>query len=240
MRVRPGTHIDFAPFDLDGPKKKPKKDKRETLTIATVNDDFTDGKTRLKKLDRATDVMLVQEAKNTDIRKALKGRDVGVHQVMSSEDRRGSAVVWDKKDARATDRGQVFASPKGSGILARWINWTDLKVGDKTVRMVSVHRPPGYASKLWPAFDRNLKAFIRDTKRQGLPLVIGMDANTEGYGRFAKSAGMKWHAPKGPTAHGKIIDGFLATPGIKFENLHRLDKGPSDHTPVVAEIKLPR
>ena len=104
-----------------------------------------------------------------------------------------------------------------------------------------MHRPPGYSSKLWPQFDRNLRAFIKQTRTEKLPLVIGMDANTESYGRFARSAGMKWHAPKGPTSsHGTVIDGFLASPGIKFQNLHRLHRGPSDHTPVVADIVLPR
>ena len=222
-----------------GPRHQPAK--REKLTIATVNDDFTDDKSRLKKLNKTTDVMMVQEAKGTNIRKLMKGTGVGVHQDRSSEDRAGSAVVWDRKDARATARGLKLASDKGHGVLNRWVTWVDLKVGDKKVRMVSVHRPPGYASKLWPQFDRNLRAFIKQTRTAKMPLVIGMDANTESYGRFARSAGMKWHAPKGPTSsHGTVIDGFLASPGIKFQNLHRLHRGPSDHTPVVADIVLPR
>ncbi|MDP3151216.1 MAG: hypothetical protein Q8N23_01015 [Archangium sp.] len=240
MRPIAGFSSALPQFNLvGGPKHKPAA-KREKLTIATVNDDFTDDKSRLKRLNKVTDVMLVQEAKGTHIRKVMKGTDSGVHQDRSSEDRAGSAVVWDRKDARSTDRGLKLASTKGSGVLNRWVTWVDLKVGDKKVRMVSVHRPPGYASKLWPQFDRNLRAFIKQTRHAKMPLVIGMDANTESYGRFARAAGMKWHAPKGPTAHGKVIDGFLASPGIKFQNLRRLDKGPSDHTPVVADIVLPR
>lgn len=225
-----------APVGLPlGPKHPAKK--RQTLTIATVNDDFSDHKTRLAALDKVTDVMLVQEAKRTDIRKVL-GEASGVHQDRSSEDRAGSAVVWDRKDARATRRGFALASSKGQGVLNRWITWVDLKVGDQKVRMVSVHRPPGYASKLWPQFDRNLRSFIKQTRAEKVPLVIGMDANTERYGRFARSAGMKWHAPKGPTHGTQVIDGFIASPGIKFEHLHRLKRGPSDHTPVVADITL--
>lgn len=230
-------HPTLPPFTLPhGPKHQPAK-KSETLTIATVNDDFSDSKSRLKALDKVTDVMLVQEAKRTHIRK-LMGKASGVHQDRSSEDRAGSAVVWDRKDARATRRGFALASAKGEGILNRWVTWVDLKVGDKKVRMVSVHRPPGYASKLWPQFDRNLRAFIKQTRAAKLPLVIGMDANTEKYGRFARSAGMKWHAPKGPTHGDKVIDGFIASPGIKFEHVHRLRRGPSDHNPVVADITL--
>jgi hypothetical protein len=103
---------------------------------------------------------------------------------------------------------------------------------------VSVHRPPGRANELWKQFDQNLRAFIKHTRSQKIPMVIGLDANTESYGRFARSAGLKWHAPKGPTAHGHTIDGFLASPGIKFNNLHRLKRGPSDHTPVVADISF--
>lgn len=236
MRIRPGFPLPNLPqFPNLGPRKP--QAKKETLTIATVNDDFTDGKTRLKDLNKVTDVMLVQEAKNTKIRK-LMGEKSGVHQDRSSEDRAGSAVVWDRKDARSTNRGLKLMSKKGEGVLNRWVTFVDLKVGDKKVRMVSVHRPPGYASKLWPQFDRNLRAFIKQTRSEKLPMVIGMDANTEQYGRFARAAGMKWHAPKGPTAHGKTIDGFLASPGIKFNNLHRLHRGPSDHTPVVADISF--
>ncbi len=238
MRTIAGFPNPLPQLNLHG-GKKPAPAKREKLTIATVNDDYTDKKTRLERLNKVTDVMLVQEAKNTKIRKLL-GKENGVHQDRSSEDRAGSAVVWDRKDARATKRGMQLASSKGQGVLNRWVTWVDLKVGDKKVRMVSVHRPPGYASKLWPQFDANLRAFIKQTRAAKLPLVIGMDANTESYGRFARSAGLKWHAPKGPTAHGKVIDGFLASPGIKFEHLHRLNKGPSDHTPVVADIILPR
>ena len=237
MRIVPGSHPNLPQLPNLGPRKHHAK--KETLTIATVNDDFTDGKTRLKRLNKATDVMLVQEAKYTKIRKELKGSGVGVHQDRSSEDRAGSAVVWDKKDARATKRGLKLMSEKGEGVLNRWVTFVDLKVGDKKVRMVSVHRPPGYASELWRQFDTKLRAFIKHTTKDlKLPLVIGMDANTEQYGRFARANGMKWHAPKGPTAHGKTIDGFLASPGIKFNNLHRLNRGPSDHTPVVADISF--
>jgi endonuclease/exonuclease/phosphatase family metal-dependent hydrolase len=238
MRIVPGFPIptSLQTPQLPGPKHKPAK-KSETLTIATVNDDFSDKKSRLKQLNKVTDVMLVQEAKRTNIRK-LMGDKSGVHQDRSSEDRAGSAVVWDRKDARATKRGFALASAKGEGILNRWVTWVDLKVGDKKVRMVSVHRPPGYASKLWPQFDANLRKFIKMTKEQKMPLVIGMDANTEKYGRFARAAGMKWHAPKHGTHGDKVIDGFLASPGVKFDNIHRLKRGPSDHNPVVADITL--
>ena len=234
--MRPIAGVPFTPPKFPNIRKP--KPAREHLTIATVNDDFTDKKTRVARLNKVTDVMLVQEAKNVNIRKELKGTGSGVHQDRSSDDRAGSAVVWDRKDARATARGMQLASKKGQGVLNRWITWTDLKVGDKKVRMVSVHRPPGYANELWKQFDSNLRKFIKHTKSEKIPMVIGMDANTEKYGRFARAVGRKWHAPKGPTAHGKTIDGFLASPGVKFNNLHRLDRGPSDHTPVVADISF--
>ena len=121
LRIRPVAGILFTPPKFPNIRKHAK---REQLTIATVNDDFTDKKTRVARLNKVTDVMLVQEAKNTNIRKVLKGTGSGVHQDRSSDDRAGSAVVWDRKDARATARGMQLASKKGQGILSRWITST--------------------------------------------------------------------------------------------------------------------
>jgi endonuclease/exonuclease/phosphatase family metal-dependent hydrolase len=97
--------------------------------------------------------------------------------------------------------------------------------------MVSVHRPPKRYDRLWGAFDRNLAKFVKSSKT---PIVIGMDANQVNPQRMARATGLKWHAPKGS------IDGFLATPGIKFSHMHRLPNRHSDHYPVIADISIPK
>lgn len=202
-------------------------DGKAVFTVATVNDDFTDRKTNLKGIK--ADVMLVQEAKNTNLRKALSDKH-GVHQNVKRDDKAGSAVVWKRGEVKAGKRGyELGVEPKGAGMLRRWISWTDVKVDGQNVRMVSVHRPPKRFSHLWPAFDRNLAAFVKDTKGK---IVIGMDANQQNPRAMAKRCGLKWQAPKGS------IDGFLVSPGIRVKKLWRLPKGTSDHHPVVAKLEI--
>lgn len=232
MRIVPGAKV---PTQL-APQRKPEK-KRETLTIATVNDDFTDRKSNLRSVN--ADVVMLQETKNSRLRKLRPNEDeYGVHQGKGSE-KAGSAVVWKKDAATTKDRGYALGvRPQGAKMLTRWISWTVLKVGDQKVRMVSVHRPPARFSRLWGDFDRNLAAFV---KRSKLPTIIGMDSNQVNPRRLAHLTGLRWHAPKGPhpVSGKKPIDGFLATRGIKFENLRRLERGTSDHHPVTATITLP-
>ncbi len=205
-----------------------KAGKGAVLTVATVNDDFTDRKTNLPRIRAG--VMLVQEAKNTNIRREL-GSHRGVHQDTRRDDRAGSAVVWNKKRVDVTDRGYSLAvEPRGAGMLRRWMSWTDMKVDGATVRMISVHRPPKRFSHLWPQFDANLARFVKQTKG---PVVIGLDANERNPRALAKATGLKWVAPQGS------IDGFLVSPGVKIEKVWRLPKGSSDHHPVLARIRLP-
>ncbi len=203
--------------------------RREKLTITTMNDDFTDKVTDVKKAK--ADVVLLQETKNNRLRKALPDSDrFGVHQGTAA-DKANASIVWKKGAARATDRGYALGvEPRGAAMLKRWISWVDMDVGGTKVRMVSVHRPPKRFDHLWSAFDRNLAAFVKSSK---LPVVIGMDANQVNPARMARLTGLKWHAPPGS------IDGFLATPGIRFNNLRRLPKHRSDHHPVTADISIP-
>lgn len=199
-----------------------------TLTVATVNDDFTDRKTNLKRVN--ADVMLVQEAKNTNLRKTMNDT-FGVHQA-AREDKAGSAVVWKKGEAKATDRGYALGvQPNGAAMLTRWMSWTDMNVDGVKVRMISVHRPPKRYARLWPAFDAHLAAFVKSTKG---PVVVGMDANQTNPQAMARRTGLKWVAPQGS------IDGFLVSPGVVVEKMRRLAKGSSDHHPVVAKIRLKR
>ncbi len=200
------------------------------LTIATSNDDFTDRFSDVHKID--ADVVLVQEAKNTRLRNQRKDETKwGVHQAQR-DDKAGVGVLWKKRKAQAIDRGMALGvEPHGAKMLARWISYVDMKVNGQKVRMVSVHRPPKRYDRLWGQFDRNLAKFVKSSK---LPIVVGMDANQVNPQRMARATGLKWHAPP------NSIDGFLATPGIKFSGMHRLPNRHSDHHPVVADISIPK
>ncbi|MFO0599547.1 MAG: hypothetical protein U0228_29850 [Myxococcaceae bacterium] len=225
MRVIPGFPIPTIPSPLP-PKHRPEK-KRVGLTIATVNDDFATPKTNAKQVHAG--VVLMQEAKNVDLRRTLGDR-FGVHQA-KREDKAGAATFWRKQDRlKVMKRGYALGvEPHGAKMLARWINYTDMNVNGAKVRMISVHRPPLRFRRLWPEFDRNLAAFIKSSK---LPVVVGMDANQRNPQQLARLTGLRWHAPKGS------IDGFLASRSVHFERMKELPKGSSDHHPVLARITL--
>lgn len=222
---------------LRGPATRPQPPKHHrshhatrasSFTVATINDDFG---TRRSNLPRVrADVMLVQEAKNENVRRLLRGRGVGVHQNTRRQDQQGTAVVWSRKVARAVDGGYAMGvRPHGRAMLNRWINWEDVVIDGTKVRMVSVHRPPARFKALWPLFDRNLARFVRHSR---VPMVIGMDANQVNPHALAKGTGLRWHAPAGS------IDGFLVSPGIKVEDLRRLPRATSDHHPVIARFTI--
>ena len=159
----------------------------------------------------------------------LNRRRFGVHQA-ARDDKAGSAVVWKKGEVKVTDRGyRLGVTPQGAAMLKRFMSWTDMTVDGAKVRMISVHRPPLRFKRLWPDFDRNLAAFI---KQSDVPVVVGMDANQRNPRALARMTGLRWHAPKGS------IDGFLASRSVRFERTWRADKGSSDHHPVLARITL--
>lgn len=227
MRVIPGSPVPH--FPQQPPKHAPKNKNRVGLTIATVNDDFTDRKTNLHRVKAG--VVLVQEAKNTNIRKEFpNAQRFGVHQG-KRDDKAGSAILWRKQDRlSAGKRGYALGvNPQGAAMLRRWITFTDLNVNGAKVRMISVHRPPKRFARLWPDFDRNLAAFIKSSK---LPVVVGMDANQKNPRALARMTGLRWHSPAGS------IDGFLASRSVHFERTWRTAKGSSDHHPVLARITL--
>lgn len=226
MRVIPGFPTPHLPHQLPSHPAKPKN--RVALTIATVNDDFTDHKTNVHRVHAG--VVLMQETKNTNLRKELNANRFGVHQGRA-EDKAGASVVWRKQDRlKVTGRGYALGvNPQGAQMLRRWINYTDMNVNGAKVRMISVHRPPQRFKRLWPDFDRHLAAFIKSSK---LPVVVGMDANQKNPQALARLTGLRWHAPAGS------IDGFLASRSVHFERMKRLPKGSSDHHPVLARITL--
>ena len=222
---------DFAPIKHQPKKNKPNP-KRATFTVATMNDDFGTAKSNIGQVKKKADVVLIQEGKRANYRDRL-GEKFGVTQNTTSEARAGSAITWNKDEAKGGKRGQAIGVlPHGRAMLARYLTFTDMKIDGVKVRMVAAHRPPARFKSLWPLFDRNLAAFAKKTKKEGLPMVIGMDANEKNPRRLAHLAGLRWHAPKGS------IDGFLTSRDVKFEKARELRKNTSDHHPVVATFSI--
>lgn len=241
MKVLASKHPPKIPGSAFAPvKQPPKKDKpnpnRATFTVATMNDDFGTPKSNIARVKNKADVVLIQEGKRANYDKRL-GEKFGVTQNTTSEARAGSAITWNKNEVKGGQRGQrIGVTPHGRAMLSRYLTYTDMKIDGAKVRMVSAHRPPARFKSLWPLFDRNLARFAKETKKAGLPIVIGMDANERNPRRLAHLAGLRWHAPKGS------IDGFLTSRDVRFEKVKELKKGSSDHQPVVAtfSIKKPK
>lgn len=207
-----------------------------TLKIATVNDDFGTRGSNIGQVKHRADVVMLQEGKRAHYRKRV-GDSFGVMQNWTDAAHAGSALVWNKKTVTGGKQGQrLGVLPHGRGMLARYLSFADVKVGGVKVRMVSAHRPPQRFRSLWPAFDRNLAAFVKKTKQQGLPMVIGMDANEKNPQGLARQCGLRWHAPKGS------IDGFLTTRDVHFPRgkTRELKKNTSDHHPVLSTIRIDR
>lgn len=213
---------------------------RATLTVATVNDDFTTPlRSHAQHMRKKADVVLYQEGKTHDYRKLLRNEDrFGVHQNFKDEGKAGAAISWDKREVTAKNRGYRFGvDNRGEKMLDRWINFVDMKVDGRMVRVATVHRPPQRFANLWKFFDQNLQRFAKSSPH---PLIIGMDANQQNPKRMAAMAGMKWVAPKGS------IDGFLVSPGIRVERkengerkLWTLPEGSSKgHHPTVAKFVI--
>lgn len=231
MRVIAGTSVkpNAGAKDLQHPKAERSGTKKSvTFTVATINDDFTDGRTNVDDV-KAT-IKLVQEAKNSKLRKAVKRDEFGVHQVMKGPDTRGSAVVWNKDRVKSTDRGlSLGVHPHGRQMETRWITWSDVTIDGVKVRVASAHRPPARFKALWPAFDANLAKFVKNSK---LPLIIGMDSNTHDHRGLEKATQLNWVGPKGD------IDGFLVSPGIKVDHVREGPKRDSDHNPIIARFTV--
>ena len=237
MRVLAGTR---PPPHLGGPPK-PQRDSA-TIRIVSFNDDFVDDKTDLPRVHGG--VVMVQEAKNVNVRKEVNRAEYNVFQNRDDKAHAGSAMYWRQERFKVLDKGQKLLAKRdgpGDDMLDRHITWTDMKVKGKDVkvRMASAHRPPGDEKDEWPEFDRNLAAFARKARRDNIPVVIGMDANFPRENRAAairrleKLTGLEWHGPKGS------IDGFLASPNVRFNAApHAEHDRFSDHDPVAASITV--
>ncbi|GMU60458.1 MAG: hypothetical protein AMXMBFR34_22210 [Myxococcaceae bacterium] len=214
-----------------GARHRP-KGREQSFTVATINDDF--GTPRRSNFSWVNaDVMLGQETKFTPLRRLKDETAFGVHQNFKNRAKAGSSIVWKKGDRiKAKDRGYVLGvRSRGAKMLSRYINWTDLKVDGRDIRMVSVHRPPWRFRRLWPQFDRALAHFVKSRKA---PIIVGLDANQHHPRRLARVTGLRWHAVGGS------IDGFLASRDVKFDTIRKLKKGSSNHHPVLARVHLAR
>ncbi len=208
---------------------------RTAFTVATINDNFYTPRSNVPHV--TADVLLAQEVKFENVDQLL-GKKWGVHQDTRRLDKAGTAIAWNRDEfhhAKGTGKGYALAvRPNGHDLLNRWINYTDLDIDGRTVRMVSVHRPPKGDRALWPKFDAHLAAFVDQTRKTHKgPIIIGLDANQGNPQALADKVGLRWVAP-GP----KSLDGFLVSKGVDVEKIRRRPEGSSDHHPVVAKFSI--
>ncbi|MBL8950820.1 MAG: hypothetical protein JNK82_08595 [Myxococcaceae bacterium] len=214
------------------------------MRIVTFNDDFTDKKTDLPKIHGG--VVMVQEAKRVNVRGVVDPDEYRVFQNRQSDAHAGSALYWRRDRFKTLDTGQkLLAKADGNDdMLDRHVSWSDVQVRGTNVkvRMASAHRPPGDEPDEKAEFDQNLKAFAQKCRRDGIPVVIGMDANfprdpvkyRAAVRRLENLTGLEWHAPKGS------IDGFLASKGVKFNRRphHEDDQFSEGHRPAAVCITV--
>lgn len=185
------------------------------LPAAKVDQDLDD-------LSPHADLVMAQEAKNVTVDRLL-GDGWHTHQDLSRDDKRGTAVSWRAGMHELRDGYALGVRPGPAAMLTRWISWTDVPVGGRTVRFASTHRPPPRYDYLWRAFDRNLGDFVRSSPH---PVLVGLDSNTFTHARLERRTGLHWH--------GVGRDGFLTD--LRLEDVHALPRGYSDHHPVVADL----
>jgi endonuclease/exonuclease/phosphatase family metal-dependent hydrolase len=208
--------------------------------IATHNIDFKKSLSKQREdiyvaiEELGSSVLLVQEARDTFLYRVLPD-SWETNQVITSKDKRGSAVCWDGEvwDATRRPRGLVFGVA-GKGINPRWISFQNLRhieTGTK-VRFISLHLPPrrGNLTRLQPFMIDKLVHLVQRTKRA---VVIGGDFNTllkDDKYHIARRTGLV-------KRHGRI-DGFFISPRL---DPGRAIVGPdvnSPHHPVTVKIEV--
>ncbi|MBK7863765.1 MAG: hypothetical protein IPJ65_35205 [Archangiaceae bacterium] len=220
----------IVPDSVSGTRHR--KHETKAFTVATVNDDFVHPKTsNLPGID--ADIVLAQETKWENAAARL-GKKYNTHQNTTRVDKSGTTVAFKDED-RFKGKGSGYelgVTAHGRKMETRWINYTDVEVDGVKVRMASVHRPPLRFKALWPEFDRHLAQFAKETRQEGLPLIIGMDSNTHQPHVMEKLTGLTWRSVPGS------IDGFLVSKEVRVDHLHRLAKNTSDHNPVVGKFHV--
>ena len=199
-----------------------------TLRVATFNVNFALPPWKvnhdLDTLSPHADVVLDQEAKNVTVDR-LFGTGWHTHQNLQRRDQRGTSVAWRVGTTRGAAGYALGVRPSGTAMLTRWISWTDLHVGGRTLRFASTHRPPPRYSGLWPRFDAAVGDFVH---RSPYPVVLGLDSNSRDHGNLERRTGLSWSGPS--------IDGFLTD--LPLGDVHALPRGWSDHHAVVGDLTV--
>lgn len=198
-----------------------------TFNLAGVTQSSEKSTDNLLSALPAVDLAFMQEALKVKVRKALS-KLLGVHQDLTSAATRGVAIAWDKQTVEKDGRKRVtLGSRRAPGVRDRHLIHVDVDLEDRlTVRAIAGHRPLKSTGRQ-DEFDDTLRQLV-DTSPH--PVIVGIDCNDRDPDAWAKSLGLRWH--------GKGIDGFAVTPGIKLVNVRRQKATGSDHRPVTAVLQV--
>lgn len=209
-----------------------------SLRITTANIDFAVGgdKRYLAHLCEGADVLLLQEAKNVNLRAALPDGWVSL-QDDASEATRGSCIAY--REATVARRWHGFSigarpwiAARRIGMLERWIaraGLTEIATGRKFTA-ISAHFPPARFRVLQPGMGRNLKRVVTKQQRKW-PVVIGTDAN-QPIGGLAHALGLE--------AFGRGIVGLLTDGSWTNGNVAPwgIQRGLTDHPSVTFTLHI--
>jgi hypothetical protein len=180
--------------------------------------------------------MLVQEARDTNLRRILPG-GYGTNQVTKNDDTRGSAVIWDKDVFELIESKLILGVRPGAVRMnTRYMSRATLRNKDtgRQTRVVSLHFPPrrpgGYTALQAPMAS-NVMAMFRVSRVPNF--IIGGDFN------YVMSQD-KFHFRRkmGYVSRQNRIDGFYLPANL---NPSAADMGPnvsSPHMPVTITVDM--
>lgn len=189
----------------------------------------------VRSLQPQADVILFQEAKNTDLRK-YEDDEWQVFQRSSRKNGdglNGTGIMWRRSIGTRLADGVFLLADKGKGRKAvkmqdRYLAYVDIEVTElqRVVRFVAGHYPPGRFKKLWPASNRNVDRFIAMTRKAGLAFVMGFDFNHK---KTGNQQGIAQRVAVFNTGH--RIDGFVVARKLQATPSEDLGNNRSDHNP---------
>jgi hypothetical protein len=213
------------------------------VAVATVNDDFNSPGSNVPHVARLADVVLGQEGKAEDYAALLPHDEYDVFQNTETDALAGSFIVTRKVHEIAPGRARlIYAAPGRPDVMARYLACERVKIYDHEhtrplvaaeVLFIAGHRDPRRRAELWPVWDANFRERVERAHDHKLLVIAGCDWN-EHNPAVVRNSGLHWYSV-GP----REIDGFAASPGISFSQLHALPKQTSDHHPIFGVARIP-